>query len=261
MDTTDSFERRPFPRARRLTTDVGHLAADRPAIRGLLEIDVTEPRRRIRALREATGERLSFTAYLAACAGHAVDAHPRVHACRDWLGRLVTFDDVDISTLIEVERDGHRFPVGHIVRAANRKAVQPIHEEIRAVQSAPTSEKNVNRLMASGRLPAFLRRLVLRAIERSPTWSKRLKGTVVLTSVGMFGKGAGWGIALPTHSLGITVGGIARKPWCVDDRIEPRDILHVTLEFDHDVVDGAPAARFAQFFAETVESGELLEDV
>jgi pyruvate/2-oxoglutarate dehydrogenase complex dihydrolipoamide acyltransferase (E2) component len=133
---------------------------DRPVIRGLLEIDVTEARRRIRKHREATGEQLSFTAFLATCAGKVIDARKDVQACRDWRGRLVLFDEVDISTMIEVQRDG-----------------------------------------------------------------------------------------------GITVGGIAEKPGVVDGRVEPREFLHVTLDFDHDVVDGAPAARFAQRFSELVEAG------
>ncbi|QDG52528.1 2-oxo acid dehydrogenase subunit E2 [Persicimonas caeni] len=248
----------PFPRARRLVTDVGRVVKDRPVIRGLLEIDVTEPRQKIRAHREKTGESLSFTGYLAACAGEAIDAHKEVHACRDWRGRLVVYDDVDISTMIEVERDGKRFPVGHIVRAANKKSVRQIHAEIRDVQEQPTREKNVKRLMAISAAPGFLRRLFLRLVDKSPRLTKKLKGTVVLTSVGMFGSGAGWGLALPTHTLGITVGGIATKPGFVDGKVEPREILHVTLDFDHDVVDGAPAARFAQRFVEIVEAGEAL---
>ncbi len=254
----DAHQIIPFPRARRLITDVGRVGSRRPVIRGLLEVDVTEPRERIRQFEEATGERLSFTAFLAACAGQAIEAHKHVHASRDWRGRLVVFDDVDISTLVEVERDGQKLPVGHIVRAANRKNVREIHDEIRQVQHRPSSEKNVRRLLAISRVPSFLRRAFLRAVERSPHWSKSLKGTVVLTAVGMFGKGVGWGLALPTHSLGITVGGIAEKPGIVDGRIEPREFLHVTLDFDHDIVDGAPAARFAQYFSELVERAEGL---
>ena len=113
--------------------------------------------------------------------------------------------------------------------------------------------------MAISSVPGFLRRLFLRIVDKSPRLTKKYKGTVVLTSVGMFGSGAGWGLALPTHSLGITVGGIAEKPRFIDGDVEPREILHVTLDFDHDVVDGAPAARFAQRFAEIVEAGDLLE--
>ena len=32
----------------------------------------------------------------------------------------------------------------------------------------------------------------------------------------------------------------------MDRRIEPREFLSLTLAFDHDVIDGAPAARFVR---------------
>jgi pyruvate/2-oxoglutarate dehydrogenase complex dihydrolipoamide acyltransferase (E2) component len=35
--------------------------------------------------------------------------------------------------------------------------------------------------------------------------------------------------------------------------------LSLTLSFDHDIVDGAPAARFAKDFKELLESAALLE--
>lgn len=38
-----------------------------------------------------------------------------------------------------------------------------------------------------------------------------------------------------------------------------REYLNVTLDFDHDIVDGAPAARFGQRFRELVESGHGLQ--
>lgn len=257
----EAYEVMAFPKARRLVTDVGRVVQGKPVIRGLLEIDVTVPRRKIRALREKTGESLSFTGYLATCAGEAIDAHKMVHACRDWRGRLIVYDEVDITTMIEVERDGRRFPVGHIIRAANKKSLRQIHDELRRIQAQPTEEQNVGRLMAISAVPGFLRRLFLRIVDKIPRLTKKLKGTVVLTSVGMFGGGAGWGLALPTHTLGITVGGIAEKPGYVEGHVEPREILHVTLDFDHDIVDGAPAARFAQRFVEIVESGEAIAEL
>jgi pyruvate/2-oxoglutarate dehydrogenase complex dihydrolipoamide acyltransferase (E2) component len=63
---------------------------------------------------------------------------------------------------------------------------------------------------------------------------------------------------LPTHGFGVTVGGICEKPRVVDGEVKPREILHVTLDFDHDLVDGAPAARFAREFGDLVERGEGL---
>jgi len=57
------------------------------------------------------------------------------------------------------------------------------------------------------------------------------------------------------------VGGISRKPAVVGDRIEPREILHLTVGFDHDVVDGAPAARFVQRLTELIEGGYGLAEL
>lgn len=37
-----------------------------------------------------------------------------------------------------------------------------------------------------------------------------------------------------------------------------REQLYQTLTFDHDIVDGAPAARFVKRFSELLKSGELL---
>lgn len=71
----------------------------------------------------------------------------------------------------------------------------------------------------------------------------------------MFGSGAGWGIPVPNHTLQITLGGIAEKPGVVDGQIEIREYLSVTISFDHDVVDGAPATRFAQQLKELIEGG------
>ena len=58
---------------------------------------------------------------------------------------------------------------------------------------------------------------------------------------------------LPFGALGRW--GIIRKPAIVDGRIEPRDMLCLTVGFDHDVVDGAPAARFVERLVALIESG------
>jgi pyruvate/2-oxoglutarate dehydrogenase complex dihydrolipoamide acyltransferase (E2) component len=75
----------------------------------------------------------------------------------------------------------------------------------------------------------------------------------------MFGTGGGWGLPVPAHSLQITLGGIAEKPGVVNHQIAIREYLSVTISLDHDVVDGAPAARFTQCFKELVEHGAGLE--
>jgi hypothetical protein len=56
------------------------------------------------------------------------------------------------------------------------------------------------------------------------------------------------GIALPLYTLNALVGSIAAKPGVVAGRIEIRECLSLTLGFDRDRVDGAPAACLAQRF-------------
>jgi hypothetical protein len=58
----------------------------------------------------------------------------------------------------------------------------------------------------------------------------------------------------------LVVGGIALKPAVVQGRIEPRQILNLTVVFDHDVIDGAPATRFTQRLVELIESGYGLDE-
>lgn len=79
-----------------------------------------------------------------------------------------------------------------------------------------------------------------------------------VSAVGMFGSGGGWGITPTNYPLQLTVGGISRKPRFVDGEVEPRECLHVTATFDHDVVDGAPAARFLERLRELVEGAHGL---
>jgi hypothetical protein len=108
-------------------------------------------------------------------------------------------------------------------------------------------------------LPAFLIRFFFWVfwwmLGRYPQLGKKYGGTVGLTAVGMFGEGAGWGIPPGTPKLNITVGGIGEKPGVVDGHIAIREYLSLTISFNHELIDGAPAARFTQRLKDLVESG------
>jgi hypothetical protein len=188
----------------------------------------------------------------------AVDENKSVQAYRQGSKRLIVFDEVAVYYLMERDASGQVQPVPFIIRAANRKTVRELHEEIRATQRADvsTSLKGVGPLL----LPPLLFRPFLWAFGsiagRYPYLWKRFVGTVGITSVGMFGKGAGWGIppATPT-ALMVTVGGIGEKQVIVNGQMTVREYLSLTLSFDHEIVDGAPAARFIRRLKELIESG------
>ena len=46
----------------------------------------------------------------------------------------------------------------------------------------------------------------------------------------------------------------------LNGQLENREYLCVTISLDHDIVDGAPAARFIQRLKELVESGHKISD-
>lgn len=245
---------------RRGTADYMQTASRRSNVHGLVAFDVTEPRARLRAIERETGTRLSFTAFLVCCLARAIEDHPRTNAYRDWRGRVHVFEDIDVNVLVETTVDGDRLGVPHVLRDAGERSVRSLHAEIRSAQQSqdPTALSPVAK--AALRLPGPLRRLVWRLPQWFPRRWKDVAGTVAVTSVGMFGQGGGWAVAPTNYTVQMTVGGISEKPRLVDGELTTREFLHLTVTFDHDVVDGAPATRFVQRLGELVEAGHGLPD-
>ncbi|KEP74037.1 dihydrolipoamide acyltransferase, partial [Microbacterium sp. SUBG005] len=69
-------------------------------------------------------------------------------------------------------------------------------------------------------------------------------GTFSITNVGVFGVDAGTPILNPGEAGILAVGAVRRTPWEYGGEIALRDVLTLSLSFDHRVVDGAEAARF-----------------
>jgi pyruvate/2-oxoglutarate dehydrogenase complex dihydrolipoamide acyltransferase (E2) component len=152
----------PYSKPRRALA-VGLTAQHKPMIHGLIEVDVTSARTFLREHQAKTGESLSFTAFLIACVGKAIDENKAVQAFRKGRKQLILFEDVDVATPIERDVSGQMPSIPYTVRAANRKTFREIHHEIRATQ-----EKGVAKavegmgIKAFQFLPAFLFRPLFR---------------------------------------------------------------------------------------------------
>ncbi len=253
----DGYAVIPFSAGRRLIADALSLGRSKHNIHGLLEVDVTKARKRIHEYEAETGTGSSFTAFVIACLGRAVDSNRLVHALRGRRNQLVVFDDVDVNTTVEIDMEGQRIPILHIVRAVNRRPYADLSREIQQVQAkGATSQAALKgRSTFMTIMPSSVRRLFFKLVSKWPQAEKKHAGTVLLTSVGMFGSGGGWGIPFIKHTLAVTLGGIAEKPVVVDGQIAIREMMSMTVSFDHDIVDGAPAARFADHFKNLIESG------
>lgn len=255
----------PFPKARRFMEEAIRSTHHKPMMHGLLEVDVTTARAHLQEVKATTGESPSFTAFVIACVGRAVDEQKYVHALRRGRQHLMLFGDVDVLTWIEREIEGEPYVLPCVVRAANRKTFREIHDDIRTAQVQDVVKIEVGGAKASQLLPAWLFRPYFSLATRIGKWFpgewKKRWGTVTVSAVGMAGKGAGWGIPPSSPSIcWITVGGIGRKWEDADEPSAYRDSLSLTVSFDHNMIDGAPAARFTERLKELIESGYGLID-
>lgn len=253
---------------RRVWLNTLDMSWPRHCVYGLLEVDVTVPRRTIAEHRARTGESLSFTGYLTCCLARAVDEDKSVQAYLQGRRRLVIFDDVDIGLMVERQLGDKRALMGHVIHGANRKTFWEIHDEIRRVQSEPVPPGRGmpgwyrSALLLPWPLSALVKALLGLAVSRNPALAVAMGGTISISSVGMFGGSrSGWGISPTPQPLSLLVGGISGKPAVVDGRIEPRELLNLTIMFNHEVIDGGPATRFTRRLVELIERGHGLDQV
>jgi pyruvate/2-oxoglutarate dehydrogenase complex dihydrolipoamide acyltransferase (E2) component len=108
--------------------------------------------------------------------------------------------------------------------------------------------------------PVWFKKLGVRLVRRKGLLKKKHFGTVGVTSIGMKGRFPGWVIGMggPIATL-VAIGGVTKKPGVVDDTIQIREYLHVTITADHSIVDGGPLARFIARLTELMETGYGLQ--
>lgn len=245
-------------RVERLTRDRRALAAGQEVARrrhlmyGLVEADLTLPRAALREHLERTGEHLSFTAYVVTCVARALAEYPRLNALRH--GRMVVFlDEVIIEVLVE-RNVGGQSAVSYLpIRHADTKSLRDIHGEIRAAQQGPPDVIPGQRWL--GAIPMVAVPWLMRWMGQSIPWALRL-GVAGVNNVGMGTGAAGWAVSPGAGTLAVTIGGISLEPRFEDGRVVEKEIGRITLTVDHDVIDGAPAARFTSRLLELLAAGE-----
>lgn len=144
------------------------------------------------------------------------------------------------------------------IRKANSKSLTEISMEIEEERLKDVKKTEVfssmNLFLA---IPGFIRQLFFTILDKSPKKMKNRAGTIMVTSASMVGRGTAWGIPIATHTLNIAIGGIADRIVEKDGKFEKREHLCLTLGFDHDIIDGAPAARFVRNLKKVIEEGEI----
>ena len=69
-------------------------------------------------------------------------------------------------------------------------------------------------------------------------------GTLTITNVGVFGVDGGTPILNPGESAIVCVGAIKPMPWVYEGALAVRDVVTLSMSFDHRIIDGQVASQF-----------------
>ena len=246
----------PVPSERQPVLDRLAGASRRFQVHALVELDVTEPNRRI----ENADPPVTWTAFLIASVARAVARHPEVNT-RKAGNHILSFDRVDIGATVERHWQDRTILDIVVVRDADRTSCAQITEVLHRAKYGPGQphpQSALTRQMM--RLPGPLRRTAIRVAATRPAIAATFGPAVGVTSIGMFSNGWGWAIPLAPLTLIATIGGVVDRPVVRDGQVVARPILPLTLSFDHALIDGAPAARFTETLRALVETAAAFDD-
>jgi NRPS condensation-like uncharacterized protein len=147
-------------------------------------------------------------------------------------------------------------PIG--IKGAQEKSFRQIHNEIREAKKQQSDKLgSLSGTTWIRLIPNLLLKTFIRIADKNIHMAK-IYGKVAVTSVGMFSKEAVWFIPHGSATVLITVGSISQKVIEIEGHFVSREHLCLTVSFDHNIVDGAPASRFMNQLVETIKSGNLL---
>ncbi|SFI17711.1 2-oxoacid dehydrogenases acyltransferase (catalytic domain) [Collimonas sp. OK307] len=255
-----------YPKLRNFILDVMAEGRRKNIINLLFEVELAPVRDNLARHSAATSERISLTTYLAKSLACAVAENKPMHGYRHGKSKLILFEDVDLSVMVEREIEEGALPVAllpvtHIVRSANNKTSGEIHKELQAAKVAPLGEQGPMSALEKRffEMPAVLRKIVWFFIRRDPAMFKDLVGTVGVTSMGMHTSGSAVVIPITPMTLTLSIGSIGKKLVLENGVPVERDIIHLNLGADHDIIDGAPLMRFADRFKIMLAEGYALD--
>jgi 2-oxoisovalerate dehydrogenase E2 component (dihydrolipoyl transacylase) len=203
-----------------------------PHVTEFLTVDVTrllELRERLRALPAADGLKLTPLAVVARALCAAVRSYPLMNSSWDEAaGEIVVKGQVNLGIATDTAT-GLLVPN---IKDADTLGILELSRE--------------------------LTRLTGLARERKAAPADLTGGTITITNVGGFGVETGTPIINKPECAIVATGLIAPRPWVVDGQLAVRQLMTVSVSFDHRIVDGAYAAQFLGHLRDLLEEPALL---
>lgn len=248
----EGYVLRPVPPHRQVVLDMLSSATRRFPIHGIVELDVG----RAKECMAGADPPVSWTGFVIATVARAVAAHPEVNARRVG-NRVLYFEGVDVGATVERHVREDVVLTAVTIHDADQKSCAGISEELHQAKLGLQQERARGVSSVVARFPGPVRRRIVRTGARIPRVAATFRPAIGVTSLGMFSHGGGWGIPFAPLTLIVTVSGIVDRPVVREREVVVRPMMPVTLTFDHAVVDGAPAARFAETLRHLTESAAV----
>ncbi|MFI9250507.1 dihydrolipoamide acetyltransferase family protein [Streptomyces sp. NPDC053069] len=194
-----------------------------------VDADATELMRARAAMNAAGGPKISLLALLARICTAALARFPELNSYVDAEAReVVQLDHVHLGFAAQTER-GLVVPV---VRDAHARDAESLTAEFARLTEAARDGK-----LTPGELTG---------------------GTFTLNNYGVFGVDGSTPIINHPEAAMLGVGRIVPKPWVHDGELAVRQVVQLSLTFDHRVCDGGTAGGFLRYVADCVEHPAVL---
>lgn len=170
-------------------------------------------------------------------------------------GKQIFLDDITISILMEREIDGISVPEPMVVKNVVDKTPYEIKGEIDLAKEKSRNGNSLGDLTKSWYIkfiPGFLLKMFVKLADQNINVGIKY-GKLAITSIGMFATRPIWIIPHGSATILVSIGTITQ------DKTEPeKSIIHLTVSFDHDIIDGGPAARFVEELCSEIEKAQCI---
>ena len=232
-----------------------------PSIYGSMDMDATAAL----AFMAAQPTKITITHLVARAVALAMRAQPELNAKVRFWGRLEQRKTIDVFVTVATGGDLSGARIDRADEKSLAELAAAIAERAGRIRKGQDASYKKSR-SAFKQLPWWLARP---ATQLSDLLVNELHvdlgkhgmpsdpfGSAIVTSVGMFGIDSAFApfVPLARCPMLILVPEIRPRPWAVGDRVEVRPVLRLCATFDHRIIDGAAAGRFAarltQLFAQ-----------
>lgn len=227
----------------------------------LSEVDMTECVRLRESIGAATGQKPSYTAFVARAVALTLKTHPyanRIPLEVPFFKRIVQLEEINVTVAVERDTPGIEQAVyaGTIPRT-DEWSLTALTNELRRLANVEGEHgerwKLFHRVVT--KFPPPLARFILRFPRLWPSlWIQHRGGAVMISSPAKYGVDM-----LVGHwpwTIGFSFGLVKERPVVIDGQIVARPTTMLTMSFDRRLMGGAPAARFFNAVAKALQSAE-----